>query len=119
MPRDWKQFLNDMLEAANRAIEFSEGRSAAQLIQDKRSLAAITHEIQIIGEAAKRIPSQVTRMASDIPWKQICGMRDMLVHEYFNTREGLIIDVCLHEIPKLISQLQTLKITIEKLRLEV
>ena len=43
----------------------------------------------------------------------------MLVHEYFNTREGLIIDVCLHEIPKLISQLQTLKITIEKLRLEV
>ena len=65
-------------------------------------LTALTHDVQIIGEAAKRIPDEVCRLAPSIPWKDIQGMREILVHEYFDIRNDLVIDVCLTVLPGLL-----------------
>ena len=51
--------------------------------QDKKTQYAVIHCLEVIGEAVKKIPSVVRDQHSHIPWKEIAGMRDKLIHEYF------------------------------------
>lgn len=75
--------LRHMLEAARQATEFSTGREKDALSCDAMYRRAIVSCLQEIGEAAVRI-SKPTRMRVAIPWKQIIGMRNQLVHVYFD-----------------------------------
>ncbi|MFZ4099787.1 MAG: DUF86 domain-containing protein [Chlamydiia bacterium] len=108
MPRDWFQFLEDMIKAANKAVIYCAGRSAPDLLQDDMRLEAVTLQIQIIGEAAKRVPESIRELAPDIPWREICGLRDIIVHEYFDADNQIIIDVALNKLPILLERLQRL-----------
>ncbi|MFZ4098836.1 MAG: DUF86 domain-containing protein [Chlamydiia bacterium] len=113
MPRDWTQFLDDMVKATQRALEYCGGYTARALQKDVMRLTAITHEIQTIGEAAKRIPNEICQLAPSIPWKDIRGVRDMLVHDYFDIRNDIVIDVCLTELPALLAELLQLQKALE------
>ena len=104
-PRDNSLFLKHMLEAIATIGEYladidEVGFQASGLHQD-----AIIRQIQIIGEAAKRVTADVTSKYSEIPWRDIAGMRDKLVHDYFGVDVGMVWTTATVDLPELERQL--------------
>ena len=103
--------LRHMVEAAQSAINFMSGRDRADLSQDRMLLFAVTRAIEIVGEAASKM-SDETRSAHDgIPWKAIVGMRNRLVHAYFDVNVDVVWQTVTVEIPHLLPELVSLAAT--------
>ncbi|MCX8051339.1 MAG: DUF86 domain-containing protein [Chlorobi bacterium] len=83
MKRDWRLFLRDILEAMDAIERFVEGMSLEDLYRDDKTASAVIRKFEIIGEAARHVPSHLRRAYPDIPWKEMAGMRDRLIHGYF------------------------------------
>jgi uncharacterized protein with HEPN domain len=75
--------------------------SEEEFYKDSEKQDAILHRIQIIGEAAKHIPDEYRAKWKEIPWKEIAGMRDIIVHEYFGITLAMIWKVAIQDIPTL------------------
>jgi uncharacterized protein with HEPN domain len=106
-PEDRVRLLH-MIEAADNAMGFVAGFTPAALAQDRRTLFAVIRCIEIVGEAAAKV-SEVTRSkAPDIPWGAIVGMRNRLVHAYFDVDTDLVWKTISTELPALKQRLQDL-----------
>ena len=108
MPRDHKMHLDDMLAAAEKIIEYVGEMSFDRFVSDAKTFDAVIRNLEIIGEAAKRVPEEVRRDSSDIEWKKIAGLRDMLIHEYLGVDSEIIWDIVSNKIPDLIGELHKL-----------
>ncbi len=93
-------YLQDILDAVNAAIEFVEGMTFAEFEGDKKTIFAATRAIQIIGEAAKKIPDSIKAQYPEIPWKGMTGMRDKVTHEYFGVNLDVLWDTIQQDLPK-------------------
>ena len=82
-PRDWRLFADDIIEACGKIRRFIEGMSYEGFSADERTRDAVIRNLEIIGEAAKRLPDDVIARAPGVPWRKIRGMRDVLAHGYF------------------------------------
>jgi uncharacterized protein with HEPN domain len=82
------------------------GRDA--FFASKMTRDAVVRNIEIIGEAAKRLPQEVRDRASEIPWKNVAGMRDVIVHDYFAIDDEIVWSVVEKELPKLRSAIARL-----------
>ncbi len=99
-------YLLDMLEAARKAREFSAGLTKSQFEQSELRQHAILNVLEVVGEAASRV-SEATRNAHPaIPWRKIVGLRNRIVHGYFDIDAGIIWRVVNDDLPGLISQLE-------------
>jgi uncharacterized protein with HEPN domain len=65
------------------------------------ALSAILREIGIVGEAVNALPDELTARRPEIPWRQIAGMRNFLVHEYFNIDKSIVVDVIKNDLDPL------------------
>ena len=83
MSRTVSLFIKDILQNMNDALEFIEGISYDQFTADKKTLNAVLRSIEVIGEAAKNIPDEVRAGYPQVPWKEMAGMRDKVIHSYF------------------------------------
>jgi uncharacterized protein with HEPN domain len=81
--REAVDYLSDAVDAMNKAEKFVEGMSFETFKEDDKTIFAVIRALEVIGEAVKNIPQESRDAASHIPWKQIAGMRDILIHEYF------------------------------------
>ena len=82
MMREYIDYIEDILNAMDKAASFIEGASYEDFKDDDKTVFAVIRAIEIIGEATKRIPDQVRQNYSQIPWKDMAGMRDVLIHYY-------------------------------------
>lgn len=100
--------LLDMLLAAREAVEFSSGRTFAEFERDRIAQLAILKAVEIVGEAASRVSADTQEAHPGIPWPKIIGMRNRLVHAYFEVNLERVWDTVQRDIPALISQLEPL-----------
>ena len=94
MTRTVGLYVKDIIQNMVDAEEFIQGLSYETFISDKKTFNAVVRSIEVIGEATKSIPDSVRSRYPDIPWKEMAGMRDKLIHFYFGVdREAVWLTV--------------------------
>lgn len=83
MKRDIRVYLEDILESLEKIEEYTQAIDLEEFLRKSQTQDAVLRRLEIIGEAVKHIPKRVRNNHPDIPWQQIAGMRDVLIHEYF------------------------------------
>ena len=83
--------------------------SYEEFLRDKKTTNAVIRSLEVMGEAAKRIPEVIRENYPDIPWKRMAGMRDKLIHEYAGEDLETVWDVATEELPDLKPKLERLK----------
>ncbi len=107
MSRDPATLL-DIHEAARLAVQFNAGMDKEAFLGDRKTQAAVLHQLLILGEAAKRLSEAFRSQHPSVPWKSIAGMRDKLIHEYNNVDIEEVWKTVSDEIPSLVDYLRPL-----------
>lgn len=112
--RDIRDYLNDISEMIEDIESFTEGMSYEELEGDKKTLYAVIRCLEVLGEAVKKIPNYIREEYPEIPWHEIAGMRDRLIHEYFGVDRETIWDTIQEDlsplketVTKIVTDLQT------------
>lgn len=106
MSKDDLLYFGHMLDAARGACAAIEGVSREAFDADENLRLAQVHRIQIIGEAARRVSPEGRAAHSEIPWHQITGMRNRIVHDYLNIEYSVVWEVVMRDLPTLVSELE-------------
>jgi uncharacterized protein with HEPN domain len=105
--RDDRERLRDILEAIERVEKYSaRGRQAFE--GDELIQIRIVHHLQVIGEAARTLSAEFTGAHGQVPWSQIVGMRNVLVHNYFGVDTDIVWEAVRRDLPSLKAQLETI-----------
>ena len=98
--------IGHMVEAAEQALTFVTNRDRSDLDSDVMLRLALTRPVEIIGEAAAQVTDAAQRELSDVPWPQIVGMRNRLVHAYFDINADILWDTVQVALPELLEKLK-------------
>lgn len=105
MIKDNSVYLKHILDAISRIAEYTKGIKHEDFTKSNLIQAAVIREIEIVGEATKKLTQEFKEKHSKIPWKQIAGMRDKLIHDYFGVDLDAVWDTVQKDIPALYTQL--------------
>jgi uncharacterized protein with HEPN domain len=100
--------LWDILEAARRATEFTQGKTFTDYQVSPLVQYAVERALEIVGEAANRISPQLQAAHPEIPWRKMVGLRNVLIHEYGEIDHALVWTVVQEHLPTLMAQLEPL-----------
>jgi uncharacterized protein with HEPN domain len=109
MKKDPKIFLEHILQCIERVEEYVEGVTKKQFLESVQLQDSVIRRIEIMGEAVKNIPKQVKDRYPAIAWKEIGGMRDILIHEYFGVDLGLTWKVATKDVQRLKNKILRVK----------
>ncbi|MFA5614029.1 MAG: DUF86 domain-containing protein [Methanoculleus sp.] len=108
-PRSSLDYLDDILDAGEKIGIFTRGISYEEFSEDDKTVYAVTRALEVIGEATKCIPREVRERYPSLPWSEMAGMRDKLIHAYFGINNAIIWRTIRDDIPLLRSAMQTLR----------
>ncbi len=83
-------YIADICDALRKCIQFTEGMEYDQFIRDDKTLFAVIRALEVVGEAAKRVLEEWRADYHHIPWKEMAGMRDVLIHQYFGINYSVL-----------------------------
>jgi uncharacterized protein with HEPN domain len=106
MYKDDEVRLKHILDAAREAVDFSEGQDRRSLEADRKLNLSLVRLLEIIGEAAKGITNDFRREHPELPWKSMIGMRDRLIHGYFDINLDIIWKTVKNDLPPLIDKIE-------------
>jgi uncharacterized protein with HEPN domain len=106
MQKDDRVRLHHMLDAAKEAVSFVRNKSRGSLDKDRKLVLALVKAIEIIGEAAANVTKECREDLPSIPWANITGMRNRLIHAYFDINLDIIWQTVSEDLPPLIAELE-------------
>ena len=101
MSRDSRVFLEDIVEAARRVRLYIANMDSKAFESDPRTSDAVLRNLQVIGEAAKRLPKEFRAAHPEVDWRRMAGMRDVLVHEYSRVNLQVVWNAAAHDLPEM------------------
>ena len=106
MSRDFRLYLDDIQLSAEKILRYTRGLDFTEFVNDDKTFDAVVRNLEIIGEAAKHIPQDIRDRYSEVEWRRIAGLRDVVIHEYFGIDDRILWDVVCNHIPRLLDQVR-------------
>jgi uncharacterized protein with HEPN domain len=103
--RRLEEYLDDIRDAATKAIEFVASMSNEEFQGDHKTVFAVIRALEIIGEATKRIPDDFRQQYPEVPWREMAGIRDKLIHDYLRVNVNVVWKTVRDDLPALLIQL--------------
>ena len=113
MSREYFFYLEDINKSCKKILRYTHGLSVEQFKDDDKTYDAVIRNLEIIGESAKQIPSEICAIMPNIEWRKAAGLRDMLVHAYFGIDNVILWDVITNKIPDLLQASQVILLHIK------
>ena len=99
--RNYRLYLQDILSAIRAIEKFVKGMEFEKFERDDKTSSAVIRKLEVIGEAVKNIPEGFKRKYPEIPWKEMAGMRDKLIHFYFGIDYNLVWQTVKQRVPQI------------------
>jgi uncharacterized protein with HEPN domain len=106
---EFLDYIDDILDAILKIQTFLSGFDFETFSKDDKTQFAVIRALEIIGEASKKIPDKIKTSYSDIPWREIAGMRDKLIHDYFGVDIDVVWKTAVEDIPSIFNSLNQIK----------
>ena len=106
MVRDFKVYLEDILGAVGKIRRYIADSSKDDFSRDEKTLDAVVRNLEVVGEAVKKVPLDVRSKNPSVDWQKIAGLRDILIHEYFGIDIEIVWDVIQNKLPDLEAQVK-------------
>jgi uncharacterized protein with HEPN domain len=97
--REFSDYVQDILNSMEEVEEFTKGITHNEFVNDRKTVNAVIRSLEVLGEAAKKIPERIKTKYPQVPWKRMSGMRDKLIHEYFGVDLEKVWLVVKEELP--------------------
>ena len=108
MPREWRFYVEDMIDFAERVMSYTEGLDQKTLVDDALRYDAVLRNLELIGEAATHVPDDVRAAHPEVPWRAIVGLRNRLAHGYLSISDRVVWTTIREAVPPLTSSLRSL-----------
>ena len=100
--------MEDILEATRKITAYTGGLSKPAFLKDDKTIDAVVRNLEVIGEAVKKLPDDLRAKHSAVEWKKIAGLRDILIHEYFGLDAEIVWDIVQNKVPALDREVRTM-----------
>lgn len=104
--KDWRVRVDDMLESIKKCLAYVDGMDCKAFVADQRTVDAVARNLEIIGEAANKMPLAIREEHPLIPWERIGEVRHVLIHEYHSVDAEILYRTVVDELPPLIPMLE-------------
>ena len=104
--REWKLFVEDILESVEKIEEYVKDMTPDDFKQDRKTTDAVVRNFEIIGEASRYIPDDIKIKFQNVDWKAIVGLRNRIAHEYFGISLAIVWEIIKGELPILKEQMK-------------
>ncbi len=105
-PRDFRDYLEDIQQAAQKAIAFVQGFTKDSFAADEKTVFAVTRALEVLGEATKRVPQSLRDQHPEVPWRSMAAIRDKLIHDYSTVNAEVLWNTVHEDLPPLLPKIQ-------------
>ena len=114
MKREIGDYIQDIVDAISKALRFVGEMSYDDFVKDDKTIFAVVRALEIIGEAVKNIPHEFRKKYPEVPWRDMAGMRDKLIHEYHGVRLDVVWETVKKELLPLKPMFENILMEIEE-----
>jgi len=106
--RNWKIRITDMLQSIEHITAYTQDITQSEFEADQKTIDAVLRNLEIIGEAARHVPENITTKSPDMPWDEMRAMRNIVIHEYFGVNLNIIWHTTQVNLPSIVDKLEEL-----------
>lgn len=109
MSRDWLLYLDDLIDSAEKIRRFLTGKAFEKFADDEMLFDAVLFNLEVIGEAVKKLPAEAKATVPDADWSGPARMRDLIAHHYFAVDPQIVWEAATQHVPRVLKHAQQLR----------